>query len=66
MEISYTQGARSFIKELEAGGLNVTTKCTDKAKAALVAFNAEITGKKLRTTGIYLIREGETKCWNKF
>ena len=46
----YAQGTRSFIKGLKAAGLNVTQKYTSEAVAVLVAFDPEITGKKLRTT----------------
>ena len=46
----YAQGTKSFIKELKANGLKVTQDYTDKASAVLVAFDPEITGKKLRTT----------------
>lgn len=46
----YAQGTKSFIKELKASGLNVTQKYTDNAAAVLVAFDPELTGKKLRTT----------------
>lgn len=46
----YAQGTKSFIKELKDSGLNVTQKYTPEIQAVLVAFDPEITGKKLRTT----------------
>ncbi|MBQ8685152.1 MAG: HAD-IIA family hydrolase [Clostridia bacterium] len=46
----YAQGTKSFIKELKASGLSVTQKFTTEIAAVLVAFDPEITGKKLRTT----------------
>ena len=49
-KLIYAQGTKSFIKELKVNGLSVTQKYTDKANAVLVAFDPEITGKKLRTT----------------
>ena len=49
-ELIYAQGTKSFIKELKANKLNITQKYNEKVKAVLVAFDPEITGKKLRTT----------------
>jgi len=46
----YCQGTRSFIKELKKGGLNVTEKYDNTAKAVLVGFDNELTMEKLRTT----------------
>ncbi|MBE7067747.1 MAG: HAD-IIA family hydrolase [Clostridiales bacterium] len=56
-QLIYAQGTKSFIKELKANGLNVTQKYTPKAVAVLVAFDPELTGKKLRNTCEIL-----TKC----
>lgn len=53
----YAQGTKSFIKELKINGLRVTQQYTAEAGAVLVAFDPEITGKKLRTTCEIL-----TKC----
>ena len=49
-KLIYAQGTKSFIKGLKTSGLNVTEKYTDKACAVLVAFDPEVTGKKLRST----------------
>ena len=49
-QLVYAQGTKSFIKELKARGLTVTTKYTDEAKVILVAFDTELTADKLRTT----------------
>lgn len=52
----YAQGTRSFIKGLKRAGLNVTEKYTPNAAAILVAFDPELTGKKLRTTSEMLTK----------
>lgn len=52
----YAQGTRSFIKGLKRAGLNVTEKYTQNAAAILVAFDPELTGKKLRTTSEMLTK----------
>lgn len=49
-DLIYAQGTRSFIKELQDNGLTVTEEYTTDAKAILVAFDTEITAKKMRTT----------------
>ena len=49
-QLIYTQGTRSFIKELKANGLRITKKFDQKIKAVLLAFDPEITGAKLRTS----------------
>ena len=49
-ELIYAQGTKSFIKELKANKLKITQKFNQNVKAVLVAFDPEITGKKLRTT----------------
>lgn len=49
-ELIYAQGTKSFIKELKKNGLNVTTKYTTNAKAILVAFDNELTSKKMSVT----------------
>lgn len=49
-ELIYAQGTKSFIKELKANKLKITQKFNENVKAVLVAFDPEITGKKLRTT----------------
>ncbi len=46
----YAQGTRSFITELEKGGLNVTTEYTTEAKCIFVGFDREITGEKMWNT----------------
>jgi HAD superfamily hydrolase (TIGR01450 family) len=46
----YAQGTKSFIKELKSAGLNVTQKLEKDICAILVAFDTEITAKKMRTT----------------
>ena len=49
-QLIYTQGTRSFIKELKGNGLRITQKFNQKIKAVLLAFDPEITGAKLRTS----------------
>lgn len=49
-DLVYAQGTKSFVKELRKSGLNVSTKPHACAKAVLVAFDPEVTGKKLRGT----------------
>ncbi len=49
-QLIYAQGTKSFIKELKANGLQITQKFNPNVRAILVAFDPEITGKKLRTT----------------
>ena len=49
-ELLYVQGTKSFVKEIKKSGYKVTTKYTTQAKAILVGFDTEITGKKMRVT----------------
>ena len=49
-KLVYAQGTKSFIKELRDNGVNVTQKYSEAIDVVLVAFDPEITGKKLRTT----------------
>lgn len=49
-KLVYASGTKSFIQELKANGLRVTQKFDENIRAVLLAFDPEITGKKLRTT----------------
>ncbi len=49
-KLIYSQGTRSFIKELKDSGLNVTEVYDENAQAVLVGFDPELTGDKLRNT----------------
>ncbi len=49
-QLIYAQGTKSFIKELKANGLKITQKFNSNVKVVLLAFDPEITGKKLRTS----------------
>ena len=55
-ELIYAQGTRSFLKELKANRLKITQKFDPNVKAVLLAFDPEITGKKLRTSCEILTR----------
>ena len=46
----YVQGTKSFVKELQKGGLNVTEHYNTSASAILVGFDTELTAEKMRTT----------------
>lgn len=46
----YAQGTKSFIKELKSHKLRVTTRFSKEIGAIVVAFDPELTAKKLRTT----------------
>ena len=46
----YVQGTRSFVEEFKEIGLKIVTEYTQDAKVILVAFDPEITGKKMYTT----------------
>lgn len=49
-DLIYAQGTSSFIEECKNGGLNITTKYNECARAILVAFDPELTGEKQYTT----------------
>ncbi len=49
-KLIYSQGTRSFIKELRDAGLNVTEEYDEKACAVIVGFDTELTMDKLRST----------------
>ena len=55
-QLIYTQGTRSFIKELKANKLKITQKFNPNVKAVLLAFDPEITGAKLRASCEILTR----------
>lgn len=52
----YVQGTKSFIKELCAGGIKVTTEVEEDIEAVLVGFDTELTSEKLRKTSELLTR----------
>ncbi len=56
-KLVYAQGTRSFIKELENNGLNITTKYDEEIEAVIVAFDSELTGEKMRTTSEVLTKK---------
>ena len=49
-KLVYVQGTKSFVSELVANGLNVTTVFDDKISAVLVGFDSENNSEKMRTT----------------
>lgn len=49
-DLLYVQGTKSFVKEIKKSGYKVITRYTKEAKAILVGFDTEITGKKMRVT----------------
>ena len=46
----YAQGTNSFVAELRANGLNVTTEYDEKADAIVVGYDTELTYEKMMTT----------------
>lgn len=49
-ELIYAQGTQSFIDNLKAEGLNVTTEYDENAKCVIVGFDTDLTAKKLTNT----------------
>ena len=56
-ELIYAQGTKSFIKNLKAEGLNVTTGYDEKSKCVIVAFDTELTADKLSITCKTLLKD---------
>lgn len=46
----YCQGTKSFVRELQMSGINVTEEVEDDVEIVLVGFDTELTGEKLRKT----------------
>ncbi len=59
----YAQGTKSFIKELQDGGLDVTEEYDESAKIILVGFDPEVTGEKMRTTSKMLTKLKDAKYY---
>ena len=49
-ELIYAQGTQSFIDNLKAEGLNITTEYDENAKCVIVAFDTDLNAKKLTNT----------------
>lgn len=49
-DLIYAQGTRSFIKNLKAEGLNITTEYDENAKCVIVGFDTDLNAEKLANT----------------
>lgn len=56
-KLIYAQGTRSFVDNLKAEGLNVTTEYDENAKCAIVAFDTDLTAEKLTNTCKTLLKD---------
>lgn len=56
-ELIYAQGTQSFINNLKAEGLNITTEYDENAKCAIVGFDTDLTSKKLTNTCKTLLKD---------
>lgn len=56
-ELIYAQGTKSFIKNLKEKGLNITTEYDENARCVIVAFDTELTVKKLANTCKTLLKD---------
>lgn len=56
-ELIYAQGTQSFIDNLKAEGLNVTTEYDENAKCVIVGFDTDLTAKKLTNTCKTLLKD---------
>lgn len=56
-ELVYCQGTKSFVKELEDGGIKVTEEVDKNAGVILVGFDLELTSQKLRNTCEMLLND---------
>ena len=56
-ELIYAQGTQSFIDNLKAEGLNITTEYDENAKCVIVGFDTDLTAKKLTNTCKTLLKD---------
>lgn len=56
-ELIYAQGTDSFIKNLKDEGLNITTEYDENSKCVIVAFDTDLTAKKLTNTCKTLLKD---------
>lgn len=53
----YAQGTDSFVENLKAEGLNITTEYDENAKCVIVGFDTDLTAKKLTNTCKTLLKD---------
>ena len=56
-ELIYAQGTQSFIDNLKAEGLNITTEYDENSKCVIVGFDTDLTAKKLTNTCKTLLKD---------
>lgn len=56
-ELIYAQGTQSFIDNLKEEGLNITTEYDENSKCVIVAFDTDLTAKKLTNTCKTLLKD---------